>query len=192
MVNQAKIRQLLALVIIAAVLALAAAIALKAYRGMRSRSMLPTLPKNIEVSLQKIHYTETKGGGKKWDLLADKAEYDRVGEIAHLTGIRLEFASTGKTGDIVLTSQRADYHTRTRNVELVGDVVAKSASGMEFVTERISYIAARSMLKTDDRVKFTDAGLAVAGVGMEFMVDTKQLKILRQVEASYIPGKVTK
>lgn len=190
MVNQTKIRQLLAWVIIIAVLALAAAIALKAYRGMRTGPMLPSLPKNIDVSLQKIHYTETKGGSKKWDLLADKAEYDKAGEMVRLTGIRLEVAMAGKTGDLVLTSQQADYHTRTRDVELIGNVVAKSASGMEFTTGRIAYIAAGSMLKTADRVKFTDAALAVEGVGMEFLLDTKRLKIMQRVEASYTPGKV--
>ncbi|HEY6874362.1 MAG TPA: LPS export ABC transporter periplasmic protein LptC [Geobacteraceae bacterium] len=191
MVNQTKIRQLLAWVIIIAVLALAAAIALKAYRGMRSGPVLPSLPKNIDVSLQKIHYTETKGGRKKWDLLADRAEYDKAGEMVRLTGIRLEVAMAGETGDLVLTSRQGDYHTRTRDVELIGNVVAKSASGMEFTTGRIAYIAADSMLKTADRVKFTDAALAVEGVGMEFMLDTKRLKIMQRVEASYTPGKVT-
>jgi len=180
----------LALVIIGAVLALAAAIALKAYRGMRSGPVLPSLPKNIDVSLQKIHYTETKGGIKKWDLVADKGEYDKVGEIVRLTGIRLEVALAGKTGGIVLTADRADYHPKTRDVELVGNVIAKSESGMQFTTGQIAYSAARSLLKTVDRVKFNDVDLAVEGVGMEFRVDTKQAKIMHEVTASYSPGKV--
>lgn len=188
MVKLSKIRQLLALVIILAVLALAAAIALKAYRGMRGGSVLPSLPKNIEVSLQKIHFTESTGGKKKWDLLADKAEYDKSGEVVRLTGIRLEVAAAGKTGDIVLTSERAAYYTRTRDVELSGNVVAKSASGMEFTTGRVAYVAASSMLRTADRVRFSDGNLAVEGIGMEFMVNRKQLKIMRQVAASYTPG----
>jgi LPS export ABC transporter protein LptC len=190
MINPSKIRQLLALVIIGAVLALAAAVAMKAYRGMRSGPVLPSLPKNIDVSLQKIHYTETKGGVKKWDLLADKGEYNKTGEIVRLTGIRLEVAMAGKTGGIVLTADQADYHSRTRDVELIGNIVARSESGMQFTTGRIAYIASRSMLKTPDRVKFSDVNLAVEGVGMEFMVDTKQAKILHQVTASYTPGKV--
>lgn len=189
MIDQRKIRQLLALVIILAVLALAAAIAFKAYRGMRSGPVLPSLPKNIDVSLQKIHFTETKGGAKKWDLLADKAEYDKGGETVRLTGIRLEVAAAGKTGEIVLTADRADYRVKTKDVELVGNVVAKSASGMEFSTGRVAYLSARSLLKTADRVKFSDGALAVEGVGMEFMVDSKRVKILRDVDASYTPGK---
>jgi LPS export ABC transporter protein LptC len=188
MINVSKIRHLLALVIIVATLALAAVIALKVWRGMRSGPVLPSLPKNIDVSLQKIHYTETKSGVKKWDLLADKAEYDKTGDVVRMSGIRLDVALAGKSGNINLTSARADYFTGTRNVVLTGNVVAKSASGMEFTTGRVEYVAAGSMLRSADRVKFTDGNLTVEGVGMEFMVDTKRLKIMQQVNASYTPG----
>jgi len=191
MINSSKIRQLLALVIVLSTLALAAAIALKAYRGMRSGPALPSLPKNIDVSLQKIHYTETRSGVKKWDLLADKAEYDKTGEVVRLSGIRLEVALAGKPGEVVLTSERGEYHTGTRDVILIGDIVAKSASGMQFTTERLKYIAAGSMLRTASRVKFTDGVLTVEGTGMEFMTDTKQIKITRQVQATYTPGKAS-
>ena len=179
---------MLALVIILATLALSAAIAVKAYRGMRSGPLLPSLPRNIDVSLQKIHYTETKDGVKKWELLADKAEYDKAGEIVRLSGVRLEIAQAGKTGDIVLTSARADYNTRSRDVELIGDVTAKSLSGMNFKTGRIAYVAGRSMLHTIDRVKFRDRNFTVEGVGMELLVDSKTLKIMQQVEATYTAG----
>ena len=191
MINSSKIRQLLALVIVLSTLALATVIALKAYRGMRSGPVLPSLPKNIDVSLQKIHYTETRSGVKKWDLLADKAEYDKKGEIVRLSGIRLDVASAGKPGEVVLTSARGEYHTATRDVVLIGDIVAKSASGMRFTTERLKYIAAASMLRTTARVKFTDGALTVEGTGMEFMTDTKELKITRQVEATFTPGEAS-
>jgi len=89
MLTPGKIRQLLALVIIAATMALAGAIALKAYRGMRLIPSLPSLPKNIDVSLQKIHYTEDKRRVKEVDLIADKAEYDKAKDVIRLTVIRL-------------------------------------------------------------------------------------------------------
>ena len=62
---------------------------------------------------------------------------------------------------------------------------------MQFTTGRIAYSAARSMLKTADRVTFSDVNLAVEGSGLEFMVDTKQAKIMHQVTANYTPGKGT-
>ena len=175
----------MALVIILATLALAAAIAVQAFRGMRTGPLLPSLPKNIDVSLQKIHYTETKDGVKKWELVADKAEYDKAGEIVRLSGVRLELAHAGKTGDMVLGAARADYNTRSKDVELIGDVTAKTASGLTFTTGRIAYIAGGSMLRTADRVKFADRNFTVEGVGMELLVDSKTLKIMEQVEATY-------
>jgi lipopolysaccharide export system protein LptC len=190
MIDSGKIRQILAIAIIAAILAIAGAIALKAYRGMRSGPVLPSLPKNIDVSLQKIHYTETKAGVKKWDLVADKAEFDRVGDVVRLAGIRLEVAAGGKTGDIVLTSDRGDYFTKSKNVDLVGNVTAKSGSGMEFVTDRVSYLAAKSLIRTVDPVRFSDGNMKVQGIGMEFFVETKTLKILSKVTADFVPGTV--
>jgi lipopolysaccharide export system protein LptC len=77
-------------------------------------------------------------------------------------------------------------------VVLTGNVVAKSVSGMEFTTGRVEYIAAGSMLRSADRVKFTDGNLTVEGVGMELMVDTKRLKIMQQVNASFTPGSGSK
>ena len=188
MITPGKIRQILALAIITATLAVAGAIALKAYRGMQTGPLLPSLPKNIDVSLQKIHYTETKGGVKKWDLVADKAEYDKVNELIRLSVIRLEVAGAGKEKELVLTADRGTYHTANKNVDLVGNVVAKSASGMVFTTGQAAYAADRSMVHTADRVKFSDGSLTVEGRGMEFLVAEKKMKILQDVTSSFIPG----
>jgi LPS export ABC transporter protein LptC len=186
MLTPGKIRQLLALVIIAATMALAGAIALKAYRGMRLIPSLPSLPKNIDVSLQKIHYTETKGGLKKWDLIADKAEYDKAKDVIRLTVIRLVLTGTGKEGDVVLTADRGAFHTATKDVDLSGNVVARSASGMVFTTGQAAYASARSMVHTADRVKFTDGNLTVEGRGMEFNVETKKMKLEQDVTANVV------
>jgi LPS export ABC transporter protein LptC len=188
MITPGKIRQILALVIITATLAVAGTIALKAYRAMRTGPLLPKLPKNIDVSLQKIHYTETKGGLKKWDLVADKAEYGKVDELIRLAVIRLEVAGSGKEKELVLTANKGTYQTTSKNVNLIGNVVAKSASGMVFTTGQAAYAAARSMVHTADRVKFSDGSLTVEGRGMEFLVEQKKMKILQDVTASFIPG----
>ncbi len=187
-INQGKIRQILAIVIIVATLAVAGAIAMKAYRGMRGGSILPSLPKNIDVSLQKIHYTETKGGVKKWDLVAEKGEYDKVKEVVLLTGIRLDVAGAGKMGEIILTADRGYYHPKGKNVDLIGNIVAKTASGMSFTTGQATYLDARSMIHSPGRVKFTDGSLTVEGRGMEFLVETKKMKIMNEVTADFIPG----
>lgn len=188
MITTGKIRQILALVIVTATLALAGAIALKAYRAMKSVNLIPNLPKNIDVSLQKIHYSETKGGIKKWDLVADKADYDKGNDIILLEKIRLVVLSATDSGDITLTADRADYLSKSKNIKLQGNVVAKSASGMVFTTGHADYAAAKSMIHTTDRVKFVDKGLTIEGRGMECMTESKKIKVLQDVTATYLPG----
>ncbi len=187
MIKTNKIRQLLALFVIVTSLSIAAAIAVKLYRSRETADMLRKLPKNIEISLQKIHFTETRDGVKKWDLVADKADYDKKLEVTHLSGVRLVVTGDRSTGEITLTAPRADFHNTTKDVRLDGDVVAKSASGMEFTTSNVSYVAARSLIKTSSPVKFSDGKLTLEGVGMEFKPETKNVRILNRVVANIRP-----
>jgi len=187
MIKSNKIRQLLALFVVVASLSLAVVIVLKVYREKGTAGLLRKLPQNIDVALRKVHFTETRDGIKKWDLVADQAEYDKGREVTHLTGVRLVVAGGRATGDITLTAGRADYHNITRDVRLVGKVVAKSVSGMEFTTESAAYIAARSVITTSSRVKFADGTLTVEGVGMEFKPETKNIRVFNEVTAFITP-----
>ena len=188
MTKSNKIRQLLALFVILASLSLVAIIVIKIYKGRVTKQLLRKLPKNIDVSLKKIHFTETREGIKKWDLVADKAEFNKKMEVTHLTGVRLTIAAGGNMGDITLTAPRADYYNITRDVRLDGKVIAKSSSGMEFTLENAEYIAARSVIVSSGRVRFTDGKLTMEGVGMEFKPETKNFRILSGVTANIVPG----
>jgi len=183
-----KIRQLLALVIVAASMYLVTTIALKVARVKEPAEMLPRLAKNIDVSLQKIHFTEMKKQVKQWDLVADRAEYDKEKDLTRLGGIRLVVAGNRSTGDITLTADRGEYLTKTKDVRLSGNVVATSASGMEFTTSQAAYRGARAMIETPARVRFTNGKLTVEGVGMELFTETKRVRILHDVTATVHPG----
>ncbi|RII26847.1 MAG: LPS export ABC transporter periplasmic protein LptC [Geobacter sp.] len=183
-----KTRLLLAVIILLAGGALVATIVLKVASDKRQPPVLPGLPKNVDVSLQKIHFTETRDGVKKWDLVADKAEYDKGRDMTHLTGIRMVVTGNQQTGDVTLTADRGDYDNKSRDVKLNGRVVAKSASGMEFSSATAEYVAATGLLRSPDRVRYADRKMTLEGVGMEMMTGTRNLKILRDVTASIKSG----
>lgn len=183
-----KIRQLLALLIVVASISLAVSIFLKSFRGRGPADALPQLAKNVDVSLRKIHYTETKQGVKQWDLVADKVELDKERDKARLTGIQLVVVGNRQTGDITITADQGEFFNKTKDVQLVGNVVARSVSGMEFTTSQAAYRAARSMIESPARVKFTDGKLTLEGVGMELMTVTRNIRILRDVTADIRPG----
>jgi lipopolysaccharide export system protein LptC len=188
MIKSNKIRQLLALFILAASLSLAAVIVLKIYQGRVAKELIRKLPKNIDVSIKKVHLTETRDGVEKWDLVSDKAEFNKEKEVTHLTGVRLVIAGGKTTGDITLTAPQADYHNISRDVDLKGRVMAKSASGMEFTTDGARYIADRAVIVSSGKVRFSDGKLTLEGVGMEFKPGTKNFRILSGVTADILLG----
>ncbi len=183
------IRRFLAIAIVLAGTIIVAVISSKVHRSNRSVEAPPRLPGNIDVSLKEIHYTETQNGVKKWDLVAEKAEYDKGRGVARLNGVRLIIAGTDKTGAIHLTADRADYDNISKNITLVGNVVARSRSGLEIAAaDSVTYVAAASLLKSAGRVRITDGNLTVDGAGMEFRTDTKGLRLLSDVNASIKSG----
>ncbi|BET58301.1 LPS export ABC transporter periplasmic protein LptC [Geobacter sp. 60473] len=188
MVKTSKIRHILAVVIILVTLYLVASLAIRLVGGNEKEAGLPTLPRNIDLSLKTLHYAETREGVKKWDLYADRGEYDRQRDVTFLTGVRIVFPGTGKTGEITLRSDKAEYFNATKDVTLTGNIHARSTSGMEFTTGRASYRASRQLVVTDDRVSFRDARFTVEGVGMEFLVPTRTLRILNDVRATIAPA----
>lgn len=187
MIKANKIRQLLALFVVVTSLSITAVIVVKLYQGRGKAKLLRQLPRNIDISLQKIHLTETRDGMKKWDLVADKAEYEKKGEVTHLTNVRLVVAGNRPTGDITLTSPLADFYNISKDVRMEGKVVATSVSGMEFTSDNATYFAGRSMIVSTGRVTFTDGTLNLDGVGMEFMPASKNVRILQKVTAIVMP-----
>lgn len=188
MVKTSKIRHILAVIIILVTLYLVASLAIRLVGGKDKESGLPKLPRNIDLSLKTLHYAETREGVKKWDLYADRGEYDRQRDVTLLTGVRIVFPGTDKTGEITLRSDRAEYLNASKDVTLTGNILARSTSGMEFTTGRASYLASRQLVVTDDRVRFTDHRFSVEGVGMEFAVPTRTLRILNDVRATIVPA----
>lgn len=179
-----KIKRLLAVAIVVASVSLAAVIAMKLRGGHGPEEMLVGLPKNIDISLHNIHYTETKNGVKQWDLVAQQADYDRSGNATHLKSIKMILFGGKKCDDITLTADRALFNNTTKDVKLTGHVLARSAAGLRFTTGRADYLAAHSMISTDDHVQLVDGRLTVEGVGMELLLKPKTAKVLNKVTAT--------
>jgi LPS export ABC transporter protein LptC len=146
------------------------------------------LPENVDMSLQKIRFTETKDGVEKWELVADRADYDRDKDLAHLVGIKLRLPGDKKSGMITLTADRADYHAIRRDVRLQGDVRAHSVSGMRFETGEAVFDAVRDVIRAPGRVSFVEDRMSVEGNGMELETIGRKVRISSGVTATIVPG----
>jgi LPS export ABC transporter protein LptC len=182
-----NIRRFLAIAASLAALSVVGTIVFRMHQGGTPAPKVPKLPLQVDVSLQRVHYTETKGGVKRWDLSAERAEYDKAKDSTTLSKVRLVLTGGAATGELQVTADRADYRNGTRDVQLVGNVHGSSGSGIEFSTSRLKYVAARAQLETAEPVHFKDGGLQLEGVGMEFQTQTRRLKLMKDVSAVYLP-----
>jgi LPS export ABC transporter protein LptC len=182
-----NIRRFLAILASLTALLVVATIAFRMQREGAPARGVRKLPVQVDVSLQRVHYTETKQGVKRWDLSADRAEFNKETDTTSLAGVRLVVAGSKAGDDLQVTADRAVYHNGTRDVLLFGNVQARSGSGIEFYTSRVTYVAARSQLETSEQVRFRDGGLLLEGVGMEFHTQTRRLRLMKDVSAEYRP-----
>jgi LPS export ABC transporter protein LptC len=182
-----NIRRFLAIVASLAAFLVVATVAFRMHQGGTPARKVPKLPLKVDLSLQRVHYTETKGGVKRWDLSADRAEYNKETDSTLLSNVRLVVAGEAATGELLVTADRADYHNGTRDVLLTGNVHGKSGSGIEFSTSRVAYVAARSQLETGEPVRISDKGLLLEGVGMVLHTKTRRFKLMKDVSAVYQP-----
>lgn len=180
-----NIRLFLAIMAVLASLLVIATIAVRMQRGDAPKSGVRKLPVQVDVSLQRVHFTETKQGVKRWDLSADRAEFNKRTNTTSLTGVRLVLAGGAAIGELQVTADRADYHNGTRDVALAGNVHGQSSKGISFSASRLNYVAARSQLETGGHVRLVDRGLELEGVGMQFHTQTRRFKLMKDVSAVY-------
>lgn len=190
MINRNKIRQLLAFFIVLAGTSLVVVLFTKVRPGGPPAEQIPRLPENVEMSLQKMHFSEVRDGVKKWDLVADRADHGN--DVTRLTGVRFTVPGDKTTGDITLVSRQADYHMASKDVSLYGGVAADSTSGMKFSAERATFDAARNVIRSSGNVRFSDPLIDVEGNEMEFFTGTRNLRVSRNVTATVRPEAVRK
>jgi LPS export ABC transporter protein LptC len=187
MVTSGRIRWLLAAAIILASIYLSVHIFLRVRQSEPAGQ--PEVPSRsgADLSLEQFRFSEVKGGVTRWELVAARADHDRGKGITLLERPVMTVPATKGHGSIRLTSDRAEYDDRTRDVRLRGNVVATGDRGGVFRTGHADFQAASSRISTTDRVSFQQPGLAVTGIGMELSTESRNVRVLSAVEATVTP-----
>jgi LPS export ABC transporter protein LptC len=183
MVSPRNIRFALALLVTAAIIGIVAAISLKGFRTTLPEPVSKQLPQNIDVALHKARFTEMRAGTAVWELVAERAEYDKAGEVVYLTDIHMVYAKSRTNGSITLTASKGEYSNSTKNIRLRGMVHVVTDSGMVFDTESLDYQADSSLFRTADHVDFQHDRLSLAATGMEFYAKTESSRFFKSVDA---------
>jgi LPS export ABC transporter protein LptC len=166
------------------VVGIVVAISLKGSKQVSPSPVLQKLPQNIDVVLNQARFTEIRDGRAVWELVAERAQYDKSGEKAYLTGIRMKFARTRSSGAITVTASRGEYTSRDNNVRLRGAVHLVTESGIDFTTESLDYLASRSLFRTTAPVAFRNQRLALTAQGMEMDVKEQKAHFSSAIDAT--------
>lgn len=183
MVSPRNIRFALGLLVTAAIIGIVAAISLKGFHINSPEPVSQQLPQNIDVALHNARFTEMREGATVWELVAERVEYDKTGEVAYLTDIHMVYAKSRTNGSITLTASKGEYSNTSKNIRLRGKVHVVTESGMVFDTDSLDYLAESSLFRTDDRVNFNHERLSLSARGMEFDAKTETSRFFKSVDA---------
>ena len=187
MISSRNIRLLLAIIILAGIVFIMVAIFLKGSKRVSPEPISQPLPRNIDIALNNALFTEMRDGKALWELVAERAEYDKTGDTAYLTGIKMKFAKTATAGTITVTAAKGEYSTKNKDVKLRGKVHVITDDGVTFDSESIDYQAAHSRFTTDAAVTFRQQRLALGALGM-FMDVTEQKAHFKSAAHATIDG----
>lgn len=191
MVSPVYIRPLLALLVLAAIVGLAAVVFRNgSHESAPVPSATPQLPKNIDVALKNARFSEIQDGVLVWDLVAERVDYDKTGEIAYLSNIRMEFQKTSSQGAMTVTADKGEYFSTKKNVSLTGNVRLVTEEGASFNTASINYNGASSLFTTRSPVVFRQERLQLNAVGMDMNVKTQKAIFKSSVSSSIVMNQV--
>lgn len=178
-------------VLAASILLAVAALGIMLWRHLQQQSpeeLLKALPKQVDLSLEELHYTQNEAGKRSWTLDADKAEYQRDNSRALLDAVHLTLFEAGRFGDIQLQAQHGLLKQEERQVEVWDQVRVSSARGEQLLTERLHYDDQQRRLTTDEPIRFSSPRMELTGTGMQIDIDTGRLLVKNDVWMLLLPA----
>ncbi len=187
MPSNRRIRQILAVAIVAASVSIVGTIVVRNFNAEAPETPSVKNAPEIDMAMTKLRFSEMRDDAKLWELVADRADYDKEPGKVNLSGLMLETFEQ-KTGGVVVTSRSGSYEESERLVKMKDQVHAVTRRGMTLDTEYIEYRPATGMLRTDLPVKVADGRLTLKAQGMQLSMNDELVTFLHNVDAS-IEGK---
>lgn len=90
-------------------------------------------------------------------------------------------------GDLLLSGRHALVHDRDRDVTLWGDVRGLLQPDSTLRTQKLRYDPSSGIIRSRDPVFLTHGRSTLQGVGLWASVKTQEIRLLHDVEGSYVP-----
>ncbi len=131
---------------------------------------------------------ETQEGKKEWELWSGTATSIKDKEIIELDQVKaLFFTDSGVT--FTVTGERGTVQTKSKDLNVEGDVVVKSSNGYTFKTAEVSYASLSRLISTEERVEMVGPrdikghSLRLTGQAMQARLEEGTMEVMREVRA---------
>ncbi len=142
--------------------------------------LLAYLPNGADMALKSVHFTENTPEGKLWELTANTAKYMKKNEYALLDKVHILFFDK-KRGTMTLTSEKGKLFTKSKDIEVFGNVVLTSMDGYVLLTDSLHYNSKERKVFTEAPVTGEGPGIKMRGVGLTLDLETERVRLLKDV-----------
>ncbi len=153
------------------------------YRDQAPEELIASLPKDVDIAVKGIDYTETSDGVRRWHLLADSADYSVKDGFTLIRDVFMTFFDDQGAEVATLRAQTGELSSETKVVNAKGEVVIESVRGYVFYSNSLVFSEADRLVSTDAPVRMLSDELEVTGTGLKFDVDKHVYQISGPVRA---------
>lgn len=147
---------------------------------------LKILPEKVDLQAKDVLFTEVGRGDVKYEIRAKTVTYQKKDNKALFDTVHVKLIMpSGKI--YTITADEGTFETEKKNIAMSGHVTVKSEDGGSVTTERLFYTEAEKKIHTASPVTMVNKNIVVKGVGLNLLVDKKQLTLLSQVKATITP-----
>ena len=176
----------LAILLLAGVLIV---VVVRNFRGDGPVDIVEQLPRNVDLALRQVHFSETRNGVRKWAMVADSADFSAGVGVTHVEKIAMTFFDgTGKQ-NVTLNANSGEVQTESGGVTLIGDVVVKSVRGYTIRTERLDYDKSADVIRSTSPVRITSDWMELSGNSLRLRVQDQRLALGGGVQTTIYPDK---
>lgn len=176
-----KKRVIIAGVVIGVVLLVVAGM-VSQWRKIPHTPSLKILPDNVALQVKNVHYTQVGDADAKWEIKADTARYLKKENLVLFDKVTVTMETRdGKT--FVMTGDRGQLNTNTRDAGITGNVEIISDNGDHLTTDRLTYSQGDKRFHTNSPIVMENPCMRVEGVGMSLSLKNGELTLFSKVSA---------
>ncbi len=140
--------------------------------------------KKLEVKIEKIHYSGTKGGRLEWELFADSAKRTKEQDLTVFETLKVIFYAKDGT-PYTLNAKEGTFKEAAGEINAIGDVTLDTEKGYTLKADSLKYAVKSREITSDGPVEITSEAIDMEGTGLRAEVSSSRFFLLKHVKAVF-------